>query len=622
MAERSGILQYNRKNISARGLFPCLYVPFMQVDHLFMMYLRSLHNRFLTRVLALLLCLGTAHAAEEQEELIRITVSGATDEVKENILALKPSFVPACTATPEEVEKFKAASAPGVDSALRALGYYSATVSSDIRRTENCWELVLQVNQGKPVVVRKQEIRVNGEGSQEPGFRKLVANPPYSAGEPFRHDKYAAFKSSLESHARSLGFLDAFFSSHEILVDPVKGVADIRLIMETGSRYRFGKVTVEQSVLSPGYMKKYVQIREGDFFSTDALIEQQQLLQSSGYFGNVRVRARYKLAKDLQVPVDIIAEPAKRSLYRGRIGYGTDTGFRMGVDYELRWLDSRGSRLTTTLNYSETEVLANISYIVPTEKRLDEYMRYYFNVSREFGDDIDSQSFELGAEYHRLRSSGWDQIASLRYLNDKTQATGEPELETEFLIAGIRVQKSVADNPVFTRKGWFLRAGLEGAYEGFISSSDFLQATMYAKLIQPAGDKGRLIARSEIGSTLIDDVNLLPKSLRFFAGGDNSVRGYGFEELGPKNDVGAVIGGRHLFVASLEYEYLFKDPWGAALFVDTGNAFNEWDKMDLQTGVGFGARWRSPIGPVRVDVAWPTDDFSDPHLHLSIGPDF
>ena len=588
-----------------------------------MMHLRLLTHASLSgALLAMFLCSGTVLQAQEKKELIRVTVSGATDEVRENILALKPSSIPECTATQEEAEKFKAAADPKIESALRALGYYSAKSSSVLSRDAECWQLAVNITQGKPVVVRNQVIRVNGEGSQEPGFLKLLASPPYSAGAPFRHDIYASFKGDLESHARSMGYLDAFFSSHEILVDPVKGVADIKLVMETGSRYRFGKVTVEQSVLADDYMRKYVQVREGDAFSTDILIEQQQLLQNSGYFGNVRVRARYKQAKNLQVPVEITAESAKRSLYRGRIGYGTDTGFRAGVDYEIRWLDSRGSRLTTTLNYSQTEILGNISYIVPARKRLDEYMRYYFNVSREYGDDVDSQSFELGAEYHRLRKSGWDQIVSLRYLNDRTEAVGEPLLETEFLIAGIGVQKSVADNPIFIRKGWLLRAGLEGAYEGFISSSDFLQATMYAKLIQPAGEKGRLIARSELGSTLIDDVNQLPKSLRFFAGGDNSVRGYGFESLGPQNSAGAVIGGKHLFVASLEYEYMIRDPWGAALFVDTGNAFNDWGKMDLQTGVGLGARWRSPIGPVRVDVAFPTDDFGDPHLHLSIGPDF
>ncbi len=587
------------------------------------MNLRLVFNRSLRGVLVpLLLCLGNSVHAEEKEQLIRFTVSGASDDVKENILALKPSFIPGCAAPQEDAEKFRAAADPKIRSALRALGYYSAEISSELRRSEECWELAVKVTQGKPVVIRKQEIMVNGEGREEPGFRKLLASPPYNPGEPFRHDKYAYYKGELENYANSMGYLDAFFTSHEIVVDPATGLADIHLVMETGSRYRFGKVTVEQSVLANDYMEKYILVREGEAFSTDALVKQQQLIQGAGYYGNVRVRARYRLAKNLQVPVEITAEPAKKSLYRGRIGYGTDTGFRTGVDYERRWLDSKGSRITATLNYSQTEILGNISYIVPAKKRLDEYMRYFFNVSNEYGDDIDSESFELGAAYHRLYSSGWDRIISLRYLDDRTKASGEPLLKTEFLIAGIRVQKSVADNPIFTRKGWLLRAGLEGAYEGFISSSDFLQATMYAKLIQPAGEKGRLIVRSEVGSTLIDDVNLLPKSLRFFAGGDNSVRGYGYESLGPKNDAGTVLGGKHLFVASLEYEYMIRDPWGAALFVDTGNAFNDWEKMDLQTGVGFGARWRSPIGPVRVDVAWPTDDFSDPHLHLSIGPDF
>jgi translocation and assembly module TamA len=588
-----------------------------------MLNLRLAKNRLLPGVLlALLVFPADALQAEEKKEQVKVTVSGASDEVKENILATKPSFIPDCTATREEVEKFQTAANPKVQSALRALGYYSAGISSELRRSDNCWELALLITEGKPVVVRKQEVRINGEGRDEPGFRKLVASPPYTPGEPLRHDIYAAYKGDLESYASSMGYLDAFFTSHEIVVDPSAGVADIHLVMETGKRYRFGKVTVEQSVLNSDYIQKYILIKEGDAFSTDALVEQQQLIQGAGYYGNVRVRAKYKLAKDLQVPVEIMAEPAKKSLYRGRIGYGTDTGFRTGLDYERRWLDSKGSRITATLNYSMVEILGNISYIVPAKDRLDEYMRYFFNVSNEYGDDIDSESFELGAAYHRLNSSGWDQILSLRYLYDRTKATGEPLLETQFLIAGVRVQKSVADNPIFTRKGWLLRAGLDGAYEGFISSSDFLQATMYAKLIQPAGEKGRLIARTEVGATMINDVNLLPKSLRFFAGGDNSVRGYSYESLGPENDAGTVIGGRHLFIASLEYEYLFRDPWGAALFVDTGNAFNDWQNMDLQTGVGFGARWRSPIGPVRVDIAWPTDDFGDPHFHLSIGPDF
>ncbi|MEJ2310169.1 MAG: autotransporter assembly complex protein TamA [Gammaproteobacteria bacterium] len=511
--------------------------------------------------MAMLLGPLAALHGEEGEKLIKVTISGVTDEVKDNILALKPSFIPDCSATPEEVEKFKDAADPKIDS-------------------------------------------------------------PYARGETFRHDKYEAFKGKLDAYASRMGYLDASFTTHEILVDPAAGVADVHIVLETGSRYRFGKVTVDQSVLSPDYFEKYIQIREGDDFSTDVLVQQQQLIQDRGYYGNVRVRALYRQAKNRQVPVEITAGPNKRALYRGRIGYGTDTGFRMGFDYERRWLDRKGSQLRATINYSETEVYTNLSYIVPAKKRLNEYMRYYISGTREYGEDVDSKTFEVGAEYHRIRSSGWEQILLVKYLNDVTQTEGEPELETQFMIAGVRMQKSVADNPIFTRKGWHLRADLQGAYEGFISSTNFLQTTLYAKLIRPAGEKGRLIGRSEIGATMIDDVSLLPKSLRYFAGGDNSVRGYDYESLGETNAEGAVIGGKHVLVASLEYEYLFKDPWGAALFVDVGNAFNDWSDMGLKTGVGFGARWKSPIGPVRVDIAWPTDDFGDPHLHLSIGPDF
>lgn len=576
---------------------------------------------FRRALLAILLSpLAVLHGAEEDAK-IRLSISGVPDDVKENILALKPSFVPDCSAQREEAEKFQAAAEPKIDSALRALGYYTAKSSSTLSRSGDCWVLAVSITEGSPVKIREQVISVTGEGSKDPGFREILSTPPYVRGEPFRHDKYAAFKGKLEDHAKSMGYLDATFTTHEILVDPEAGVADVHLAFETGSRYRFGKVTVDQSVLADDYMEKYILIREGDEFSTDALVEQQQLIQGSNYYGNVRVRALYREAKNRQVPVEISAMPSKKTLYRGRIGYGTDTGFRTGFDFERRWLDSKGSRLIATLNYSQTEIFGNISYIVPAKKRLNEYMRYYVSLTKEYGEDVDSQSLEVGAEYHRIRSSGWEQILFLKYLDDVTQAAGEPELETQFMIAGLRMQKSVADNPIFTRKGWLLRAELQGAYEGFISSENFLQATVFAKLIRPAGN-GRVIARSEVGSTLIDDINLLPKSLRYFAGGDNSVRGYGYESLGETNADGAVIGGKHLLVASLEYEYTFKDPWGAALFVDVGNAFNDWGDMSLKTGVGFGARWKSPIGPVRVDIGFPTEDFGDPHLHLSIGPDF
>src|SRR5699024_5397938 len=121
--------------------------------------------------------------------------------------------------------------------------------------------------------------------------------------------------------------------------------------------------------------------------------------------------------------------------------------------------------------------------------------------------------------------------------------------------------------------------------------------------IQPLLKKGRIMARIDIGTTLTDKVTVLPSSVRFFAGGDHSVRGYGYQRLGPKNDEGDVIGGRHKLTGGIEYDYLFAPSWAWAVFVDAGNAYDtahaQLDDFETLYGYGAGIRWRSPIGPIR-----------------------
>jgi translocation and assembly module TamA len=137
----------------------------------------------------------------------------------------------------------------------------------------------------------------------------------------------------------------------------------------------------------------------------------------------------------------------------------------------------------------------------------------------------------------------------------------------------------------------------------------------------PLGEANRLLARADLGFTLKEDFEELPASVRYFAGGDNSVRGYGFETLGPTNEEGDVIGGSYLATFSVEFDRLISKKWSVAAFVDTGNAFDSLD-FDFKTGVGLGLRWYSPLGPIRLDVAHPLDDPDrDYRLHITLGPD-
>jgi translocation and assembly module TamA len=124
---------------------------------------------------------------------------------------------------------------------------------------------------------------------------------------------------------------------------------------------------------------------------------------------------------------------------------------------------------------------------------------------------------------------------------------------------------------------------------------------------------------------MTDDFLALPPPQRFFTGGDESIRGHAFQSLGPRGPGGAVVGGSFLGVVSAELQRDLTRDWGLAGFVDAGNAFEgtRLTATRLAVGVGLGLRWRSPIGPVKVDLAHPLAiGPEDLRLHLRVGPDF
>ena len=153
------------------------------------------------------------------------------------------------------------------------------------------------------------------------------------------------------------------------------------------------------------------------------------------------------------------------------------------------------------------------------------------------------------------------------------------------------------------------------------AESNFVQFLGNGDLLIPLGAGFSLIPRTQLGATWQKDpLTDLPPSLRFYAGGDRSVRGYTYQSLGPKDSEGNVIGGKHLFVASLEVEYSITRNWSMAAFYDVGNAYNSLDELRLAQGAGLGVRYYTPAGPVRVDVARQINvDHPGFQLHISIG---
>jgi translocation and assembly module TamA len=200
---------------------------------------------------------------------------------------------------------------------------------------------------------------------------------------------------------------------------------------------------------------------------------------------------------------------------------------------------------------------------------------------------------------------------------------GDDDTIATFLMPGIRLDGVRADDPLITRRGYRVSLELRGAHEGLLSTASLLQLRAYAKGIYRLGEGGRITLRADAGTTLTDSKFDLPASLRFFAGGDNSVRGYAYQSLGPVDENGEPVGGSHLLTGSLEYEHpVVRDEWWAAAFVDAGNAFGGGGDADLEVGYGVGVRWYSPVGRLRLDIAVPEDDSRDNwRIHFGLGAD-
>ncbi|MGV6808806.1 MAG: autotransporter assembly complex protein TamA [bacterium] len=556
----------------------------------------------------------------DEKNLAKITINGANDELKENLLALLPSRRPACQAKKRLVEKYLTSAERYLQKAARGLGYYDSEFQVNSHQKDQCWVFDIQVKQGRPVNVGRVDVQLKGEGRNNEAFQKITAEPMYKTGDLLKQSKYSSYKSSLQSAATSLGYFDAEFAVHKIEVNLDNYTANIQLHFDTGKRYRLGKIDVEQTVLNDSHLQRYIQLKQGDFYSSESLSKQQLYLQTTGYYADVVINSDVKAAKNYQVPLTLKLISQKRNVYTYSVGYGTDTGFRASANMERRWVNKRGHKLEAEVLASEKYSIIGAKYTVPLHHPQNEYVAYFMNFENLEGDDIKSMSAEIGAEYTHKARNGVQQTLTARYLYDITEIPSEEDLESNYLLIGGKLEKVKRDDPVFPTKGYKVSLNVEGAHSNLLSKQNVWLAHLDMKYLKKLGS-GQLISRASLGHVAAENFNDLPQSLRFFAGGRNTIRGYDFESLGDINEQGINIGAKNLIATSLEYNHPIKDKWSVAAFVDAGNAFNSWQEDTLLYGFGGGARWKSPVGNVKVDIAWPSDNLGDPHLHLSIGPE-
>jgi translocation and assembly module TamA len=320
------------------------------------------------------------------------------------------------------------------------------------------------------------------------------------------------------------------------------------------------------------------------------------------------------------VPIVVQVAPAPRTVYTGGVSVGTDSGFGVRAGVRRRWLNERGHKANVELDLSQrlTAVAANYEILLPGANLRS--LNFGLSHLREETDTSESDNTSVFAMENR-QWRGWLRDVGLRALySDFT--IGEERNSSSLLFAEGRLFRRRANDDLFPTRGYSLRLEARAGAEALASDTDFVQIRAEGRLIHPLGERQRGYLRAIVGATQVDDFDALPPQLRFFAGGDRTIRGYGFQTLGPENDAGFVIGGKHLAVLSAEFERDVARDWAVAGFVDTGNAFSDSSDFELRTGVGVGVRWRSPVGLVRIDLGHGLDSPDNSiELHLVIGPD-
>lgn len=500
---------------------------------------------------------------------------------------------------------------------FRDVSRLGAASTLDVDRTDDCWTVTVTLAPGPETRLREIDVAVTGPGAAL--VAPLLERNPLRTGERLEEGTYERFKRTLQEALLVEGYLQATFTEHRIDVYPELGAADIKLRLETGAQHHFGQLhlTTTPNAIDPDVIERIVDWTPGSAWSRDAIGNVRRELMASGYVDSVDLRSRP--GEDAIVAVDAEITLQKRFRLGTGLGYATDIGPRAELSFADRYRNRRGHQIGADLRASPVLSSLRGEYRLPLAGAAKAWLLLEAGVNSETTDTVDAEAATLSA--HRVHGGPLQTLMTeFVELTSERFVVALDDEHSNLLIVGTTIERSERTVAEPLELGWRVQTSVRGA--GALSSTKFAQLRAAGEIAIRAGDRARWIARANTGTTWTESLTKLPPSLRFFAGGDRSIRGYGLDDVGPLASNGEVRGGRHLFVTSLEFEHIVRGRWSLAAFVDTGGAFNDSDDPWV-TGLGAGVRWRSPIGPVRFDVAAPLDDPErSVRIHIGIGAQF
>lgn len=594
-------------------------------------------------VLLVVACLTPFSGALGQGVAVDVEFEGVTGELEENVLAVSSLQRAARQGERSEatVLWFFDRTPAEIEVALQPFGFYQPTIESELDTQADPWVARFTIDPGSPTIVSTVSVIVSGPGDADEDFVDAVAEFPLVVGDTLSHPLYEEGKARFAAIAAEKGYLDAAFETHEIRVDVPRSTAEITLVFLTGLRYEFGPVTIHQDIVHPRRMQGYVTMKPGDPFSAQALLDLQSNLEAATYIRRAQLRVERERADGLQVPIEVDLYPTRPARFEVGGGYGTDTGIRGTFEVLFRRLNRWGHTGTFRAEVSQIELSAGFEYEIPPIFPGTATWSFVGGIG-DFSPDWSTTFLRTLGVRLRVSRWGWLSVFGVGYdidtfrIGEAEEVEGEErppplqEGDSNLLNFSFSSTRSVIEGAPRTLHGLRFRVGAVGASKSLGSSASYFLPTLNTKWIQEILPKTRILLRAQVGQNFTGDFADLPPSARFVAGGVESVRGYAFQSLGPMlprpDGELVLVGGKSLLTGSFETDVIFPTgklgELGFAVFVDTGNALPSFSDIRLETGVGAGLRWVSPVGVVRLDGAFGVSQPGAPfRVHFSMGPD-
>lgn len=501
---------------------------------------------------------------------------------------------------------------------LATEGYFTPQLTLQSPRLDG--SQLLKVEPGPRTLVGELDISFTGEladAASDLAARRaqLQADWRMPLGTPFRSSDWESAKTALLANVSSSDFAAAQLVQSEAQVDVKHASAKLLIVIDSGPKYRFGQLQINGlSRYDQTLVSQQMRFHAGDRYRRDQLLSLQTRLQNMPQFSSVIVNLDPELAGHEAAPIHVTVTEIKPRRVTLGLGYSDSNGGRAEINYLNYNFFNSALNLNNRLRLEQNrQVLSSSIDTAPDERGYVMSWGAVGEATHIAGllTARDKLSVTRGRTIGQIENR-----IGLNFQQEHRKPDGGIRQINQALVLDWQWHRRAVDDLLYPRLGSSTELRVGGGSQKFLSDKDFVRSYVRQQFWYPISARDVVSVRGEVGYTSATSRLGIPQEYLFRAGGAQSVRGYGYQSLGVAEGT-AIVGGRALLVGSLEYTHWFAGDWGVATFVDSGGAAENMKNLYLSSGAGLGLRWRSPAGPLALDLAQ-NQKTQSMHVHVSI----